>query len=142
MVAGVKLFLAAGAVAVGVSAGLPQPASFQAALPASGAQEPQPPAQEPAEPQNPKPPESKPADERVTGKVLDRDGKAVERAEVRFTGRKKGTVFTDSRGEFAFRGPAGAYAITVKAGARQQNFDATIEEHQLKPSTLVIEPEG
>jgi hypothetical protein len=79
----------------------------------------------------------------VTGKVLDRDGKAVERAEVKFDGPKKDKVFTDSRGEFSFSGPAGEYAVTVKAGNRHGDFAVQIEDNQLRPtSTLIIDPEG
>jgi len=90
------------------------------------------PSQEPA----------RPRDHRVTGKVLDRDGKAVERAEIAFGGPKTGKVFSDARGEFAFTGPTGDYTATVKAGSRRQEFAVQIDNNQLKPSTLVIEPEG
>jgi hypothetical protein len=94
------------------------------------------------QPQDP-PQESKGEDQRVTGKVLDRDGKAVVKAEVRVAGKKKkDTVWTDERGEFSFSGPAGDYNITVKAGEREESFNRKIEDNQLKPdSTLVIEPE-
>jgi hypothetical protein len=87
--------------------------------------------------------ESKGADQRVTGKVLDRDGKAVDKAEVRVAGtKKKDTVWTDAQGEFSFSGPAGDYVITVKAGTREKSFNTKIEDNQLKPdSTLVIDPE-
>jgi uncharacterized membrane protein len=89
------------------------------------------------------PREPKHLDQRVTGKVLDRDGKAVERAEVKFDGPKKDKVFTDSRGEFSFSGPAGDYAVTVRAGTRHADFAVKIEDNQLRPSsTLIIDPEG
>jgi hypothetical protein len=89
-------------------------------------------------------PESKRADQRVTGKVLDRDGKAVVKAEVRVDGeKKKSKVWTDARGEFSFSGPAGDYTITVKAGGREKSFSRKIEDNQLKPdATLVIDPEA
>ena len=96
--------------------------------------------QDPPTPQPPAPP-SKQSEHRVTGKVVDRDGKPVERAEVTFEGPKKGNVWTDALGQFLFAGPAGDYTITVKAGERQQDFQVTIEDNQLKPSTLVIEPD-
>lgn len=85
---------------------------------------------------------AKPADQRVTGTVVDRDGKAVDRAEVHFAGPKTATVLTDGRGRFSFSGPPGDYTITVRSGERSQSFDRTIKDDQLKPDgTLVIEPE-
>jgi len=88
------------------------------------------------------PQKAKQKDQRVSGSVLDRDGKAVAMAEVGFDGPKKEKVRTDGRGEFSFTGPAGDYVITVKAGERQQKFKVKIEDNQLKPSSiLVIEPE-
>jgi hypothetical protein len=91
-----------------------------------------------AEPQEPKRP-----DQRVTGKVLDADGKAVERAEVRFEGpnNKVAAVWTNSEGAFSFTGPAGNYVVTVKAGERRKVFNVKIEDNRLIPSTLVIDPE-
>ncbi len=91
-------------------------------------------------PPQPPPPAKRP-DQRVKGKVVDRDGKPVDRAEVTLEGPKKGHVWTNSRGEFSFTGPTGDYTITVKAGERQQNFGVKIEDNQLKPSTLILEPE-
>lgn len=86
--------------------------------------------------------ESKPADQHVSGKVVDKDGKAVDKAEVVFKGPKRDKVWTDSHGAFAFAGPAGDYVITVKAGDRSQTFKVKLENNELKPSaTLVIEPE-
>lgn len=85
---------------------------------------------------------AKPADQRVSGTVVDRDGKAVDRAEVHFAGPKTATVLTDGRGHFSFSGPPGDYTITVRSGERSQSFDRTIKDDQLKPDgTLVIEPE-
>jgi carboxypeptidase family protein len=92
-------------------------------------------AQEPAE-------QSKRAEHKVTGRVVDRDGTAVSKAEVRFAGPKKGRVWTDAAGEFSFTGPAGDYTITVKAGERQQEFTAKIADNMLDPSTLIIEPKA
>jgi len=112
----------------------------QSATPAAGSVE-----QADAPHQTEAPPPQEPAkrkDQRVTGKVLDRDGKAVNHGEVVFDGPKKGTSFTDARGEFAFTGPGGEYSVTVKAGSRKQDFTVQIENNQLKPSTLIIEPEG
>jgi hypothetical protein len=84
-----------------------------------------------------------PADQRVSGTVVDRDGTAIEQAEVSFDGPKKATVLTDAAGHFTFTGPPGDYAITVRAGERSHRFDRTIEAGELKPSgTLVIEPEA
>jgi hypothetical protein len=93
------------------------------------------------EPRPPREP-AKSRDQRVSGKVLDRDGKAIDRAEVSFAGPKKNKVFTDARGEFTFTGPPGDYAVTVKAGSRRQDFRVQIDDNQLKPSTLIIDPEG
>ena len=85
----------------------------------------------------------KPADQRVSGTVVDRDGTAIDQAEVSFDGPKKATVLTDAAGNFSFTGPPGDYAITVRAGERSQRFDRKIEGGKLKPkSTLVIEPEA
>jgi hypothetical protein len=85
---------------------------------------------------------AKPADQRVSGTVVDRDGNAVDRAEVQFAGPKTATVLTDGKGHFSFSGPPGDYTITVRAGERSQSFDRTIKDGQLKPDgTLVIEPE-
>jgi hypothetical protein len=89
--------------------------------------------QEPAEP-------SKRAEQRVTGRVVDRDGTAVSKAEVRFEGPKRERVWSNAAGEFSFAGPAGDYVITVKAGDRKQDFRVKIADNQLEPSTLIIEP--
>jgi Carboxypeptidase regulatory-like domain len=86
------------------------------------------------------PEQSKPSDQRVRGKVVDRDGKAVDKAEVKFDGPKKGKVWTNSAGEFSFTGPPGDYVITVKAGDRHQDFKVKIADNQLEPSTLILEP--
>jgi Carboxypeptidase regulatory-like domain len=89
-------------------------------------------------------PEQKPApDQRVSGEVVDRDGKPVENAEVVFAGPKRQSVRTGPRGEFTFTGPAGNYEITVNAGERHKTFPGMkIEDNQLKPmSTLAIERE-
>ncbi len=86
--------------------------------------------------------EPKPQAQHVTGKVVDKDGNAVERAEVSFDGPKKQKVFTDARGQFAFTGPAGDYVVVVKAGDRRGEFKVKIENDELKPSTLIIDPEG
>lgn len=94
-------------------------------------------AQDPAP--NP-PPESKHASQRVTGKLVDCDGKAVDKAEIRFEGPKKDKVWSDAHGAFTFTGPPGDYTVSVKAGERHQDFKVKIEENQLKPATLVIEP--
>jgi hypothetical protein len=83
-----------------------------------------------------------PADQRVSGTVVDRDGEAVEGAEVQFEGPKRATVHTNSRGHFEFSGPPGDYTLTVKLGDRSQSFERKVEGGQLKPSgTLVIERE-
>lgn len=83
----------------------------------------------------------KPADQQVTGKVLDQDGQPVNRAEVRFEGPKKDKVWTDAQGKFSFTGPPGEYAVIVKAGERQKEFKVKIEDNHLDPSTLVIQPD-
>lgn len=93
-------------------------------------------AQEPAEPP------AKRADQRVTGRVVDRDGTAVNKAEVRFDGPKRGRVWTNAAGEFSFSGPPGDYNITVKAGERQQEFRVKIADNELHPSTLIVEPKA
>jgi hypothetical protein len=132
-----NLLLVAAAVVMCVSAVAPQPLAMDfdvSGAPASRLRRPQ----DAGQPQEPKR-----RDQHVTGKVLDRDGKAVDRAEVRFEGPKKDKVFTDSRGEFSFSGPAGEYAVTVKAGNRRGDFAVQIEDNELKPSsTLIIDPEG
>jgi hypothetical protein len=85
---------------------------------------------------------AKPAEQHVTGDVVDRDGKPVPKAEVVFDGPKDETHWTDASGKFAFKGPPGAYKITVKVAAtkQQQTFDATIADNALKPSRLTLEP--
>jgi hypothetical protein len=105
------------------SPGIAQPAA--AAVP--GVQQ-----EKPAEPDN--------QPQRVTGKVVDRDGKAVDRVQVAFAGPKKETVWTDARGAFAFTGPPGDYVVTVKAGDTNHEFRVKIADHHLTPSTLVIDP--
>jgi hypothetical protein len=97
----------------------------------------------------PHPPETKvqdakaKAEQRVSGDVVDRDGKAVEDAEVAFAGPKKHSVRTGAGGAFSFTGPPGNYVVTVHAGKRTQTFDdMKIEDGQLKPRTrLVIDRE-
>lgn len=87
------------------------------------------------------PAEQKRQEHRVSGKVIDKDGNAVERAEVSFDGPKRQKVFTDERGQFSFTGPSGDYGVVVKAGERRAEFKVKIEGGELKPSTLVIDPE-
>lgn len=87
------------------------------------------------------PPDAKP-EVRVVGKVIDRDEKVVDRAEVSFSGPKKGKVWTDTKGAFSFSGPPGDYVVTVTAGERHQDFNVTIEGNLLKPSTLKMNPEA
>lgn len=87
------------------------------------------------------PPDAKP-EVHVVGKVIDRDEKVVNRAEVSFSGPKKGKVWTDTKGAFSFSGPAGGYVVTVTAGERRQTFSVTIEGDLLKPSTLKMNPEA
>jgi hypothetical protein len=124
------------------------PASRGAELPAESGE---PPAGSEAPRTNaaPHPPEAKVQDakakeeHRVSGDVVDRDGKAVEDAEVAFAGPKKQSVRTGAGGAFSFTGPPGNYVVTVHAGTRTQTFnDMKIEDGQLKPRTrLVIERE-
>ena len=114
------------------------PGSAQAP-PAPVALDATPAAQEPA----PNPPQdAKPAPQRVTGKVLDRDGKPIDKAELRFDGPKKQRVWTDAHGDFTVTGPPGDYSVSIKAGDRHQDFKVKIEENQLKPATLVIQPDS
>ena len=87
------------------------------------------------------PPDAKPA-VRVSGHVMDRDDKVVDKAEVSFSGAKKGKVWTNTKGEFSFSGPPGDYVVTVTAGERHQNFNVKIEDNQLKPPLLKMNPEG
>lgn len=87
------------------------------------------------------PPDDKSA-VRVTGHVMDRDDKVVDKAEVSFSGPKKGKVWTNTKGEFSFSGPPGDYVVTVTAGERHQNFNVKIEDNQLKPPLLKMNPEG
>jgi hypothetical protein len=83
-------------------------------------------------------------DQRITGEVVDRDGKPVVNAEVMFVGPKQQSVRTGRRGEFTFTGPPGDYEITVTAGERRKTFTGMkIENKELKPtSTLEIERES
>ena len=84
----------------------------------------------------------KPAEQRVTGEVVDVDGNPVESATVRFVGPKRDSVVTDSDGAFSFSGPPGDYTITVVAGTRTKDFTRKIENNQLKPSNrLAIDRE-
>jgi hypothetical protein len=85
---------------------------------------------------------AKPADQHVTGDVVDRDGKPVPKAEVVFDGPKDETHWTDASGKFAFTGPPGDYTITVKVAAtkQQQTFKATIADNTLKPNRLTLDP--
>jgi hypothetical protein len=128
------------------AATMPQPVSMLAQPGAPAAQKAvaQAPDQAPPAQDEPRPPQepAKRRDQRVTGKVVDRDGKSIEHAEVSFGGPKKNKVFTDGRGEFSFTGPAGEYTVTVKAGSRRQGFTVKIDDNKLDPSTLIIEPEG
>lgn len=91
--------------------------------------------------QQEKPGEGEDKNQRVTGNVVDRDGKAADRVQVEFDGPKRETVWTDSRGEFSFTGPPGDYLVTVKTGESQQQFEVRIEDNRLIPSTLELDPE-
>jgi len=84
----------------------------------------------------------KPSDQQVTGEVVDKDGKPVKRAEVRFDGPKKDKVWTDDLGKFSFTGPPGKYVVTVKGNGLENEFKVTIEDNQLTPAQLITKPDS
>jgi inhibitor of cysteine peptidase len=83
-----------------------------------------------------------PAEQKVTGKVVDRDGKGIASSLVTFSGPKKDSVPTNPRGAFVFEGPAGQYRVTVEAAGRSFTFDNVVidDNNQMRPATLVIDP--
>lgn len=95
-------------------------------------------AQEPQESQE----KEKPPDQQVSGEVMDKDGKPVNKAEVHFEGPKKDKVWTDGHGKFSFSGPPGTYVVTVKADGLETKFkEVKIEDNHLNPEQLVIKPQ-
>jgi phosphatidate phosphatase APP1 len=70
----------------------------------------------------------KTAEKRVSGTVVDRDGKGLAGVKVTVKGEKTTAVWTDANGSFHFSARPGAYEITVKVGAKSHKFDATIDE--------------
>jgi hypothetical protein len=96
--------------------------------------------------QDDKPPQEKSAPVKpastlkVSGKVVDRDGKGVASSEVTITG-PKGAIkkTTDSAGAFAFEGAPGKYAITVRSGGKSKSFQEEIGTDKPGPLTLIFE---
>ena len=75
---------------------------------------------------------AKRTDQRVTGKVLDRDGKAVNHARGQLRRPEEGHKSSPTRAaSLPSPGPAGEYAVTVKAGSRRQDFTVKIDDNQL-----------
>ena len=81
----------------------------------------------------------RPAEQRVTGKVVDRDGKGLEGLKVSIAARQGEPVLTDSEGRFFLTILPGAYKITVTAdGKTQKNFDVTVADGRMTPSQLTF----
>ena len=75
----------------------------------------------------------------VKGRVVDGNGQGVANAELSFTGPKRDSVATDAKGSFIFKGPAGEYAVTVRAGSKSKLFKATVANDKLEPATLILD---
>jgi Carboxypeptidase regulatory-like domain len=103
-----------------------------------------PPATQPQ--QDDKPPQEKSAPVKpattlkVSGRIVDRDGKGVASSQMTITG-PKGSIktTTDSTGAFAFEGVPGKYAITVRSGSKSKSFQQEIGTDKPGPLTLIFE---
>ena len=79
-----------------------------------------------------------PPQQKVSGMVVDGDGKGVPRARLTFSGPKNGPAVTNSEGVFVFQGPAGNYQVTVKAGDKSGTFGVKIAGNGMTPSKLTL----
>jgi Carboxypeptidase regulatory-like domain len=80
----------------------------------------------------------KPAEQRVSGRVVDRDGKGLEGLKVSIAARQGEPVLTDSEGRFFLMILPGTYKITVTADGKTQNFDVIVAEGRMTPNELTF----
>jgi Carboxypeptidase regulatory-like domain len=80
----------------------------------------------------------KPAEQRVSGRVVDRDGKGLEGLRVSISARQGETVLTDSEGRFFLTTLPGTYQITVNDDGKTQNFGVTVADGRMTPSEFTF----
>jgi Carboxypeptidase regulatory-like domain len=80
----------------------------------------------------------KPAEQRVSGRVVDRDRKGLEGLKVSIAARQGEPVLTDSEGRFFLTILPGTYKITVTADGKTQKFDVTVADGRMTPSELTF----
>lgn len=80
----------------------------------------------------------RPAGQRVSGRVVDRDGKGLVGLKVNISARQNETVLTDSDGRFFLTALPGAYEITVSGDGKTQNFDVTVADGRLTPTEFTF----
>lgn len=93
--------------------------------------------------QDPPPPEpQKPKPTKVVGRVKNSEGRPEARAQVFIKGPDdfERETWTNGEGAFEFTGLSGEYRITIKAGDKEDNFDASIREGRLIPSEFTLQP--
>jgi Carboxypeptidase regulatory-like domain len=78
------------------------------------------------------------AEQRVSGRVVDRDGKGLVGLRVTISVRRDETVLTDSEGRFFLTAPPGAHKITVNSDDKTQNFEVTVADGRLTPTELTF----
>ena len=83
------------------------------------------------------------AQQRVSGRVIDRNGSPQPRCVVEFFGNLKAPpvyrVTANEGGQFFVDNPRlGPYTVFVRQGARQHQLTVTVTQQGLQPSTIVV----
>ena len=83
------------------------------------------------------------AQQRVSGRVIDRNGSPQPRCVVEFFGNLKAPpvyrVTANEGGQFFVDNPRpGPYTVFVRQGARQHQVNVNITQQGLQPSTIVV----
>ena len=91
------------------------------------------------EKQEPAPKKERDKLRQVKVKVIDRDGGAVEGAQVFFKKAKENPLVTNSGGLFRFEGSPGDYRITITARKSSKVFKLTIGEEGVNPGVLEMD---
>lgn len=75
----------------------------------------------------------------VSGEVVDRDGKPLDKVLVTFTGKATTSKTTGPHGGFSVKLPPGKYSVNAKSGAKSKTEQINVGSEGLKKLSLTLE---